>query len=75
MLLKEHLKKFKLQRTDKIRVIIPEDPFECCDDRVETFDAYNPDGLEDYINREVDEVFVDFGLSDEFILTFELQEE
>lgn len=72
MNVEEHLKKFNLSKNDTVILWIPRDPFEYPDDIELIFRG--DENLEDYFNREVEEISVN-ETKDGLCLTLELEEE
>ena len=72
MNVEEHLKKFNLSKNDTVILWIPRDPFEYPDDIELIFRG--DENLEDYFNREVEEISVN-EIEDGLCLTLELEEE
>ena len=72
MNVEEYLKKFNLSRNDTVILWIPRDPFEYPDDKELIFRG--DENLEDYFNREVEEISVN-ETEDGLCLTLELEEE
>lgn len=72
MNVEEHLKKFNLSENDTVILWIPRDPFEYPDDIELIFRG--DENLEDYFNREVEEISVN-ETEDGLCLALELEEE
>lgn len=73
MNVEEYLKKFNLSKNDTVILWIPRDPFEYPDD-IELIFRGNDKDLEDYFDREVEEISVN-ETEDGLCLTLELEEE
>lgn len=72
MNVEEYLKKFNLSKNDNVILWIPRDPFEYPDDIELIFRG--DENLEDYFNREVEEISVN-ETEEGLCLTLELEEE